>query len=144
MILKKIKLLHLLIIYKKLDKEQQIFEGIDIGDKKIDSMYIDSTKEEVELLSLEERSFDKEDFIKGEKTPVYFGSAMNNFGVIHVLDKLVADAPQPLPRQSIERLVNTDEKNLVLLYLKSKQIWIRNTEIESPFLEYVQEDLQEE
>ena len=71
---------------------------------------IDSTKEEVELLSIEERSIDKEDFIKGEKTPVYFGSAMNNFGVIHVLDKLVADAPQPLPRQSIERLVNTDEK----------------------------------
>ena len=95
---------------QEIDKEQQIFEGIDIGDKKIDSMYIDSTKEEVELLSLEERSFDKEDFIKGEKTPVYFGSAMNNFGVIHVLDKLVADAPQPLPRQSIERLVNTDEK----------------------------------
>ena len=46
---------------------------------------------------------------------------MNNFGVIHVLDKLVADAPQPLPRQSIERLVNTDEKNLVLLYLKSSK-----------------------
>ena len=92
------------------DKNQQIFEEINIGNKKIDSMYIDSANEEVELLSLEERSFDKENFITGEKTPVYFGSAMNNFGVIHVLDKLVADAPQPLPRRSIERIVNTDEK----------------------------------
>ena len=57
---------------QEIDKEQQIFEGIDIGDKKIDSMYIDSTKEEVELLSLEERSFDKEDFIRRKNSCLFW------------------------------------------------------------------------
>ena len=69
---------------------------------------------------------------------------MNNFGVIHVLDKLVADAPQPLPRQSIERLVNTDEKKFSSFVFKIQANMDPQHRDRIAFLEYVQEDLQEE
>ncbi len=65
--------------------------------------------EEVSLIHADGREFSREDFLEGELTPVYFGSAMNNFGVDKVLDALVEEAPPPRPRQTVERMVHPAE-----------------------------------
>ena len=41
--------------------------------------------------------FDKEEYLKGELAPVFFGSALNNFGVQELLDCFVEIAPSPRP-----------------------------------------------
>ncbi len=57
-------------------------------------------RDEVELLAGAGASFDREEFLKGELTPVFFGSALNNFGVEPFLNALIDLAPSPRPRQS--------------------------------------------
>jgi len=66
-------------------------------------------REEVTLLRSDLREFSREAFLEGELTPVFFGSAMNNFGVDQVLDALVAEAPPPGMRAARERPVQPDE-----------------------------------
>ena len=54
-------------------------------------------------------SFSQEAFLAGKITPVYFGSALNNFGVQQILDALVAFAPTPQGRATESRLVSSEE-----------------------------------
>ncbi|MCX8098180.1 MAG: peptide chain release factor 3 [Casimicrobiaceae bacterium] len=56
----------------------------------------------IELVTGAAPSFDREAFLAAKQTPVYFGSAINNFGVQEVLDALVEHAPGPRPRHSTE------------------------------------------
>jgi peptide chain release factor 3 len=56
--------------------------------------------EQLELLDAAGASFDAADARKGGTTPVFFGSAVNNFGVGLLLDALLAHAPAPAPRRS--------------------------------------------
>jgi peptide chain release factor 3 len=63
-------------------------------------------REDVELLTGIGLEFDGQAFLDGELTPVYFGSAINNFGVESFLSALVEHAPAPRPRQSNGRLVS--------------------------------------
>ena len=51
-----------------------------------------------------------DDYLKGSQTPVFFGSAINNFGVREMLDAFVEMAPAPLPRPTITRMVSPDEE----------------------------------
>ncbi len=68
-------------------------------------------REDVELLEGVGADFDEEAFLAGELTPVYFGSAVNNFGVDTFLSALVDLAPSPRARQSSQRVVEpTDEQ----------------------------------
>ena len=53
--------------------------------------------------------FDREAYLNGEQQPVFFGSALNNFGVCELLDCFVEIAPSPRPKASEERIVNPDE-----------------------------------
>lgn len=53
--------------------------------------------EELELLDLEERSLDEKRFLAGEQTPVFFGSALQNFGVQLLLEGFADLAPSPGP-----------------------------------------------
>ncbi|HHY26528.1 MAG TPA: peptide chain release factor 3 [Desulfitobacterium dehalogenans] len=57
-------------------------------------------QEEIELLDMAGNVFDKERVDRGEVTPVFFGSALNNFGVPNFLDSFLELAPAPAPRQS--------------------------------------------
>ena len=66
-------------------------------------------REEVELLTVAGKAFDRERFLRGEATPVYFGSALNNFGVEPFLDALVELSPPPGPRQAGDRVVRPDD-----------------------------------
>ena len=68
-------------------------------------------KEDVELVTEVYPSFDPSAYLSGEQQPVFFGSALNNFGVKELLDAFIEIAPPPLAKKSEERLVNpTEEK----------------------------------
>jgi len=62
-------------------------------------------REHIELLEGASEGFDREKFLRGEQTPVFFGSAINNFGVQEVLDALVDLAPPPGSKASLQRVV---------------------------------------
>jgi peptide chain release factor 3 len=67
-------------------------------------------RDEVELVRGASQAFDLEAYRRGAQTPVFFGSAINNFGVRELLDAFVSWAPGPLPRQTLSRLVTPDEE----------------------------------
>jgi peptide chain release factor 3 len=64
---------------------------------------------EIELITEASVPFDHRAFLEGRQTPVFFGSAVNNFGVQEVLDTLVDLAPPPGERQALERVVSPEE-----------------------------------
>jgi len=64
---------------------------------------------EIELIQAAAPAFDQQAFLGGRQTPVFFGSAINNFGVQEVLDALVELAPPPGARQALERMIQPDE-----------------------------------
>jgi len=66
-------------------------------------------REEVELLKGASHVFDVEAYLRGELTPVFFGSAINNFGVQELLDYFVEYAPGPQPHETATRRVDPDE-----------------------------------
>jgi len=64
---------------------------------------------EIELVRGASHDYDHAAFLRGEITPVYFGSAVNNFGVRELLDGFVSHAPSPQPRNTLQRLVKPEE-----------------------------------
>jgi len=56
--------------------------------------------------------FDLQRFLDGRLTPVFFGTALGNFGVDHMLDGLVKWAPAPQPREAVERKVEAEEPKM--------------------------------
>jgi peptide chain release factor 3 len=60
----------------------------------------DISMESMELATGASPTWDREAFLAGKQTPVFFGSGVNNFGVLEVLDALVDLAPSPQPRIS--------------------------------------------
>lgn len=69
-------------------------------------------RDEIELVKGASHALDLEAYLAGQQTPVYFGSAINNFGIEALLDDFVAFAPPPGPREAKERKVQPDEKAL--------------------------------
>jgi peptide chain release factor 3 len=67
-------------------------------------------RQEMGLVQGVSPEYDREAFLSGGQTPLFFGSAINNFGVKEVLDALVEFAPPPRPRNAIERVVHPAEK----------------------------------
>jgi peptide chain release factor 3 len=72
-------------------------------------LYYDDLVEEIELVRGASHSFDLEAYLAGRLTPVFFGTALGNFGVREMLDDFVQWAPSPLQRQANERVVIADE-----------------------------------
>jgi peptide chain release factor 3 len=66
-------------------------------------------QEDVELIDGVYPSFDKERYMMGDLAPVYFGSAVNNFGVQELLDTFVELAPTPRSRETSTRMVEPSE-----------------------------------
>lgn len=67
-------------------------------------------KEEAELIQGVYPPFDMEAYQKGMQSPVFFGSALNNFGVQDLLEVFVRIAPHPQPKKAEERMVHPNEK----------------------------------
>lgn len=69
----------------------------------------DELREEVELVRGASHEFDPQAYLEGKQTPVFFGSAINNFGVEELLDQFVIHAPGPQPRETQTRIVAPNE-----------------------------------
>ena len=69
-------------------------------------------RDEVELVKGACPEFDLEQYLAAKQTPVFFGSALSNFGVKELLDEFVRYAPAPMARDSEERTVAPDEDRL--------------------------------
>ncbi len=94
-------------------QEGEVVEGLDNPklDEIIGEAMASELREELELVQGASNPFDLKQYLAGELTPVYFGSAVNNFGVAELLDDFVDFAPPPQPRETITRVVEpTEEK----------------------------------
>ncbi|NTU43203.1 MAG: peptide chain release factor 3, partial [Nitrospirales bacterium] len=70
----------------------------------------DELRENIELLEGAASPFILEEYLKGNQTPVFFGSAVNNFGVREMLDAFVEIAPAPMARPTTTRDVSPYEE----------------------------------
>ncbi|BBL34588.1 peptide chain release factor RF3 [Nitrosomonas stercoris] len=70
---------------------------------------LEQAQQEIALIDGATAEFDQAAFLAGQQTPVFFGSAINNFGVQEVLDTLVDLAPPPGARSAIQREVSPTE-----------------------------------
>ena len=75
-------------------------------------------RQEVELVQGASPAFDRDAFLAGKQTPIFFGSAINNFGVQEVLDALSELAPAPGPRTATQRTVAPSEGKLTGVVFK--------------------------
>ena len=89
--------------------------------------------DQVELVREATPEFEVERFLAGDLTPIFFGTAMGNFGVREMLNDFVDYAPKPITRETETRQVQPFEESLVGSFLKFRQIWILNIATVSPF-----------
>ncbi len=73
-------------------------------------IYYEDFVEEVELVRGASHDFELEAYLHGKLTPVFFGTALANFGVREMLDDFVEWAPAPLDRNTSERVVGANEQ----------------------------------
>jgi len=95
---------------ERADQEFEVIKGID--NPRLAAMFpreIEQLKMEVELVHGASHPFDLAAFLAGTQTPVFFGSAINNFGVREILNALLDWAPAPRPRDATVRTVVPNE-----------------------------------
>jgi peptide chain release factor 3 len=71
----------------------------------------DQLMEDIELLDMAGVEFTREDFLSGEVSPAYFGSALTNFGVEPFLESFLELAPPPVPREADQRTVEPEDEH---------------------------------
>ena len=101
------------------DNKQTVSEGVefsDLNDPQLDEIVgetaANTLREELELVYEVYPKFNNEEYLNGSLQPVFFGSALNNFGVKELLDCFTEIAPTPQPKMSDIRLVDSKEENL--------------------------------
>ncbi|MEA2114682.1 MAG: peptide chain release factor 3, partial [Thermodesulfobacteriota bacterium] len=85
----------------------------DLNDPMLDELLgdaVEQLREDVELLQGAANPFEHEDYLNAGQTPVFFGSAINNFGVKELLDNFVELSPPPAAREATTRVVSPDEE----------------------------------
>jgi peptide chain release factor 3 len=75
-------------------------------------------RDEIELVETACGKFDLDKFRHGALTPVFFGSALKNFGVRDILEALIAYAPPPRSQRAATRTVEADEKGMTGVVFK--------------------------
>jgi peptide chain release factor 3 len=94
---------------------QTVAESVtgDVDDKRFEALLgsrlYNKLCEEISLLDIAGDQFDMEKVQKGELTPMFFGSAMNNFGVRHFLETFLRLAPSPAAREHSEGSIAPDD-----------------------------------
>nr|HPH28850.1 peptide chain release factor 3 [Pseudomonadota bacterium] len=86
----------------------------DVNDPQLDKLWgtqAAQLRSDLELVQGASAPFSKERYLRGEQTPVFFGSAVNNFGVQELLDALLEFAPPPRPRPTQTREVSPYEES---------------------------------
>ena len=106
-----------LVLFKphsKQEDNEEIIEITDLDSEELDrhvgQRAADELREEVEIVRTVYPEFNQADYEQGHRAPVFFGSAVNNFGVREMLDCFVEIAPAPLSRPAEERIVNPLEE----------------------------------
>jgi len=109
-------------VYHLYDDEIHVFEAgqgdvtsdvriiKDLGSREAAEFLGDDLEEfqdEIELVKGASHEFDESAYLAGELTPVYFGTALRNFGVNQMLDGFVDFAPMPLPRATNSEVVDS-------------------------------------
>ena len=92
--------------------DTEAITGLD--NPRLDRLFPDEVsalRHDVDLIRSASHPFDLAAFLAGRQTPVFFGSAINNFGVQEVLQALVDWAPPPQPRDATTRIVEPGEKS---------------------------------
>lgn len=88
--------------------------GLD--DPKLDELLpadaVAKLREDVEMVRGLCPPFDRDAYLEGTQTPVWFGSAVNNFGVQELLEGLTSQAPAPRPQPTAERNIMPEEKKV--------------------------------
>ncbi|MEH6649296.1 MAG: peptide chain release factor 3 [Motiliproteus sp.] len=93
-----------------LHEDEQI-QGLDSDEAReyLGDLY-ESVCDEIELVRGASHQFDRQAFLEGKLTPVFFGTALGNFGVREMLNDFVEWAPAPIARATIERQVEANEE----------------------------------
>ena len=98
--------------------KQYVTENVEFKDITSPDLetYIDPTqaaklREDIELIEGVYPEFDVNTYLDGDIAPVFFGSALNNFGVKELLDCFIRIAPSPRPIHAVERVVDPNEDN---------------------------------
>lgn len=93
-----------------------ISEGIEISDIHSDALdqyvgenYAKQLRADVELIEGVYPEFEVQDYLDGKVAPVFFGSAVNNFGVQELLDTFIRIAPPPIPRETTMREIKPED-----------------------------------
>ena len=96
--------------------KQRVTEKVEVDinseelDKHVGEQDARKLREDLELVEGIYPEFNVEDYRKGMVAPVFFGSALNNFGVQELLNCFVEIAPSPRPTKAVERIVEPEEK----------------------------------
>ncbi|NMD38558.1 MAG: peptide chain release factor 3 [Christensenellaceae bacterium] len=114
-------------VYHRRSKQIELYHGGDHGkhfvesqlinlddsniEKYLDESYIDTLKEEIELIDVAGDNFDLDQVLAGQLTPLFFGSAITNFGVEPFLNAFLKITTPPLPRESNLGLVDPYSEN---------------------------------
>ncbi len=113
-----------LILFER-GKGDQIREGVQcsgLDDPKLEQFLsadeLTKLREEVEMARGLCPEFDAKAYMEGTMSPVYFGSALNNFGVRELLGGLGSFAPPPQPQKTEERMIEPDEKKVTGVIFK--------------------------
>jgi peptide chain release factor 3 len=100
----------------KQDEEEERIIIEDISDPILESYVGEAAAKElrhdIHMILSVYPEFDPQEYLEGKLSPVFFGSAVNNFGVRELLDCFVDIAPPPQPRVTEERVVRPEEKSL--------------------------------
>ena len=111
-------------VYSLYEKSLKLFtpskttieEGIEITDlsdplldQYVGEKNANQLRADVELLNGVYPELDVQDYLDGKVAPVFFGSAVNNFGVKELLDTFIRIAPAPIPRETTLRIVKPEE-----------------------------------
>ena len=87
-------------------------KGLENAKDAIGAELYDDLEMEVELVKGASNPFDEQEFLEGKLTPVYFGTALSNFGVKEMMDGFTVYAPAPQLREAEQRTVESEEKKL--------------------------------
>ena len=88
----------------------------DLNDPEVDKHCgkadADKLREDVEMIDAVYDPFDREEYLKGNLAPVFFGSAVNSFGIQEMLDTFVEIAPTPMGRETDKRFIEPEEPKM--------------------------------
>jgi len=113
-----------LVLFER-SKGEELKNSIEctgLDDPKIDELLppeqADKLREDVEMVRGLCPEFDRESYLAGHMSPVFFGSAVNNFGVRELLEGLAKFAPSPRPQKTQTRMIEPDEKKVSAFVFK--------------------------